>query len=295
LLDNYLRPLEQLFQLNAELIPNIDELSSYVHVVGGQAVAYWIYYYSSEIDFTDEEKVNAQSVDIDYVALKTDIKLLAKCWNVDVSYADNHPPPSLAILFLKNNEKIKKTSDGHLFLNIDKLLLDGEITSNLVDIIDRPAGFDENSFKSNSTLDIFTTPLVFPESFALEPHDKLRVLTPLACLRSRIANLFRTPKRNDIEVARIKVLIEPTYFHIQDLIADNGFRQTKSYIDNLFQLILNRDSINLYLDYDVDLRGLYASIAQIPSVPDIFIEREFYRNSQKMDSKYARLKKVRKK
>ena len=84
MLDKYLRPLEQLFQLNAELIPRLDELSSYVHVVGGQAVAYWINYYSSAIKFTDEEKLYVQSADIDYVALKTDIKLLAKCWNVDV-------------------------------------------------------------------------------------------------------------------------------------------------------------------------------------------------------------------
>jgi hypothetical protein len=292
LLDNYLKPLEQLFQLNAELVPNLDKLSSYVHVVGGQAVAYWINYYSSAIKFTDEEQLQVQSVDIDYVALKTDIKLLASCWHVDVSYADNHPPPSLAILLLKNKDKIKETSDGHLFLNVDKLILDDEVKSNLVDIIDRPAGFDEKAFKLNSKLEIYTTPFIFPESFNIPANESLRILTPLACIRSRIANLFYTQKPKDIEVARIKVLMEPTFFHIQDLIADNGFKNTKNYIDDLKDLTLSRDSINLYLDYGIDLRNLYSSIAHCPSVPDVFIENEFARILEVIDIKYARLKKV---
>lgn len=294
MLDKYLRPLEQLFQLNAELIPNLNELSSYVHVVGGQAVAYWVNYYSSDIKFTDEEQLQVQSADIDYVALKTDIKLLAKCWNVDVSYADNHPPPSLAILLLQNQEKIKETADGHLFVDIDKLFLEEEVKSNLVDIIDRPAGFDEKAFKLDTKLKIYTTPFIFPESFKIQPHEKLRILTPLACIRSRIANLFYTQKPKDIEVARIKVLMEPTFFHIQDLVADNGFKHTKRYIDDLRYLTLSRDSIKLYLDYGIDLRDLYSSIAHCPDVPDIFIENEFSRVIEKMDAKYERSGQVRK-
>ncbi|MBL4899016.1 MAG: hypothetical protein JKX76_05125 [Colwellia sp.] len=292
MLDKYLKPLEQLFQLNAELIPNLEELSSYVHVVGGQAVAYWINYYSSDIKFTDEEQLYVQSADIDYVALNTDIKLLAKCWNVDVSYADNHPPPSLAILLLKNHDKIKETADGHLFLDVDKLLLEEEVKSNLVDIIDRPAGFDEKAFKLATKLEIYTTPFIFPESFKIQPQDKLRILTPLGCIRSRIANLFYTQKPKDIEVARIKVLMEPTFFHIQDLIADNGFKHTKRYIDDLRFLVLSKDSIKLYLRYGVDLRILYSSIAHSPGVPDVFIENEFRLVTEKMDIKYERLRLV---
>ncbi|MEZ8535963.1 hypothetical protein AB9R81_22890 [Vibrio cyclitrophicus] len=145
----YLKPLDQLFSLNSEIYPILDKFHSPINVVGGQAVAYWINYYSDMLEPTQSAELAAHSVDIDYVSMRTDAQTMADCWNVDVRFADNHPPPSVALMQLEDqNKKVKEDAEGFLFLDVDEFDNVGEIKSNIVDIIDWPAGFDKDSFTS---------------------------------------------------------------------------------------------------------------------------------------------------
>ena len=109
MLDAYLTPLEQLHALNLELYPVLDQCNGNLLVVGGQSVAYWIEYYSEQIQTTAENTRAAQSVDIDYVAFKTDVQNMANCWKVEVDFAENEASCSIAVMGLEDtNNNIKK-------------------------------------------------------------------------------------------------------------------------------------------------------------------------------------------
>ncbi|MDD9177062.1 hypothetical protein ERW49_18935 [Aliivibrio finisterrensis] len=291
----YLKPLDQLISLNAEIYPILDKFISPIHVVGGQAVAYWLNYYSDVLAQDTSTSLAAHSVDIDYVSIRSDIQTMADCWNAGVSFADNHPPPSLALIQLEDqNKKIKKTSDGFLFLDVDELDYQGKEKSNIVDIIDWPSGFDKECFTSEKKLKLYTTAFEFPEAFGLEPNQKLRILSPLGCLKSRISNIFHTSKPNEIEIARIKLLQEPLAYYFQDLIADYGFKEFKVHLNSLRDLIMSDDGIKLYTHHGIDLRALFKFITSIiPDAPDAFFKYEMPDILKKMDDKYTRRKKAR--
>ncbi|OEE04469.1 hypothetical protein [Vibrio cyclitrophicus] len=291
----YLKPLDQLFSLNSEIYPILDKFHSPINVVGGQAVAYWINYYSDMLEPTQSAELAAHSVDIDYVSMRTDAQTMADCWNVDVRFADNHPPPSVALMQLEDqNKKVKEDAEGFLFLDVDEFDNVGEIKSNIVDIIDWPAGFDKDSFTSEKKLNRYTSLFQFPEEFDIPPNEKLRILSPLGCLKSRIANLFHTSKPKAIEVQRIILLREPLAFYLQDLAADHGFKEFKLHLDSVRDLILSDDGIKLYTQYDVDLRELYSFLSTMtPGLPTAFIEYEAPAVMKKMNDKYKRRKKAR--
>lgn len=292
---NYLKPLDQLFSLNAEIHPELDKYSGPIIVVGGQAVAYWLNYYSDIIKPTLDSERASQSVDIDYAAYSADVQDMADCWNVIVSYAKDHPPPSIALMKLEDSNKvIKQNLDGFLFIDIDELDYKDIIKSNLVDIIDRPAGFPSNLLSSKKDLRLFTAEFQFPLNFGLSPHSKLRILSPLGCIKSRIANLFQTQKNKDIEVARIKLLREPLAYYLQDFAAENGFKEFKVHLDSFKDLILSDNGCKLYTIHDVNLIEVYKFLAtKTPNMPNLFIEKELPSVLLKMNEKYKKRKTAR--
>ncbi len=288
-------PLEQLHALNKEAYEKLDEIEKPLIVVGGQAIAYWINYY--DLKNAQNEKA-AYSVDIDYVAKLNDIKLLNQVWKSFLQVAVNNPPPSLASILLQDGQSNKiKEVDGALFVDIDKYK-QKQIKPNLVDVIDRPQGFDYNDINTENGLMLHTVPFVFPESFHLIPHDKLRILTPIACLKSRLANHKEPPvKPPSIERTRIRCLISPIIYYIQDQLDEVGFRNTKKQINLLIDLIASTESIHLSVNHNIHLLEILDFFVEqkIEGLPDIFVQRELTQKIKEIQTKISKKEKSLKK
>lgn len=150
-------PEEQLFKLNRSLMRNASLLPSPVITVGGQCIMYWYGVYMDAY-IHKPELVYMTSNDVDYVSRREGVEAIANIFNVNFRLQDVFTPPSIAVLDLidKNTGRIKEDEQG-LFINPDA----GE--ANIVDIIDRPAGFDVDDFCGDKLL-LNTEPfLVMPE------------------------------------------------------------------------------------------------------------------------------------
>lgn len=289
----YLDPIDQLFYLNKEFYSKLNDFSAPIYVVGGQAIAYWVKYYETNLQPTAYDLRVAHSVDIDYMSKIADISIVADCWNVPISFATNHQPPSIALIKLETPSKeIKKTNDGLLFLDVDEFNVDGKISGNIVDFIDRPAGFEVKYFESKKISSVYSTNFNFPIDYNLTPNDNLKVLTPIGCLQSRLANIFRTQKSNKIEVERIKLLRQIILYYFQDCGAELSFRHLKIHIDVLFNVIISDDGIKLYTQHDVDLRPVFYNLSNMNFLPDTFILNEYIHMKNKLDDKFERRKKA---
>ena len=287
----YLDPIDQLFYLNKEFYLKLNDFSAPIYVVGGQAIAYWVKYYEKDLQPTPSEWRVAHSVDIDYMSKIADISIVAGCWNVPISFATNHQPPSIALIKLETPSKeIKKTTDGLLFLDVDEFNVDGNISGNIVDFIDRPAGFDLKYFESEKISGVYSTNFSFPLDYDLAPNDNLKILTPIGCLQSRLANIFRTQKSKKIEIERIKLLRQIILYYFQDCGAELSFRKLKTHIDILFNIIISNDGIQLYIQHDVDLRPVFYNLLHLKFLPDTFISKEFIYMRNKLDDKFTRRK-----
>lgn len=298
---DFLTPLEQLYYLNSELINHLDEFKSQIIVVGGQAVAYWLNEYRDKIPLGKIEEQKIQSNDIDYVALFEDVNTFADIWDVDLPNLAKieTPPPSMGVIFLKKKEEIKHLEDGRLFLDADKFFDKQLVTSNLVDIIDLPAGYEQKDFDSDSKrFDVYTTYFRFPAKLGCKPDEKLRVLTPVGCFKSRISNIFKTDKPKEIEIARLKALGYPVYYYFQDLYleCDESFRAIKKHIDAFVEMLLSNELRQLYADYDCDFRSVLDGIVLLPFIPSDYREGiEFTTKRAKIDTLYEKKKRSRQK
>ena len=146
-------PYEQMYLLNQQLISNADQFKHAVITVGGQAVQYWISYYHAQYgDRLPDERLTT-SVDCDYSARKDDIAAIAKTLNVKTWENKDGQPPSLAQFMLidQDTHDIKR-DDGRLFA-----VPDAPDEPNVVDIIDRPGGFDRSDFLGEK-LYLYTAP-----------------------------------------------------------------------------------------------------------------------------------------
>lgn len=288
MLDAYLTPLEQLHALNLELYPVLDQCNGNLLVVGGQSVAYWIEYYSEQIQTTAENTRAAQSVDIDYAAFKTDVQNMANCWKVEVDFAENEASCSIAVMGLEDtNNNIKKNAKGAMFIDVDSLKAEGEVKCNIVDIIDLPAGFVSSLLSSEKDLKLYTTPFEFHDKHALKPHEKLKILSPLGCIKSRIANLLHTQKDKKIEITRINALRGPLALYLQDVAVDGDFKNLNLHLKALEDLILSKDGIQLYLYHDINLIKVYEFVTKVtPGLPNGFIDKYLPRVLAKMNDKY---------
>lgn len=284
----YLQPLEQLFQLNAELSPYLDKLKSDITVVGGQAVAYWFEKYREFIPNQDTKYI--QSNDVDYMAKVVDLKLLEEAWQVDpFALAKDHPPPSLAIMRTQYHNAIKADKSGRLFISIDHFQKTAEEKANIIDVIDFPAGFRFTDFTQPKKHSLYTAQFEFELSRHVQTHQRLRILTPIACLKSRLANLINTPKDNTTEIARIKLLQAPLFYHLQDKLHDDGFNVAKESIAELRHIILSPQAKRAYKEFGVDLRGLFSQVANCPGLPENFLDKGHPKMMAEINAKYLKI------
>ncbi|WP_312042955.1 hypothetical protein [Erwinia sp.] len=237
---NIIPPYEQVYLLNQQLICNADQFQYAVITVGGQAVQYWIsYYHALYGDRLPDERLTT-SVDCDYSARKDDIAAIAKTLNVKTWENKDGQPPSLAKFMLidQDTHNIKR-DDDRLFA-----VPDAPDEPNVVDIIDQPGGFDRSDFQGKK-LYLHTTPF-YVEATGLgipEMSEKVRVLNPIACMRSRFSNLIHLRRDPEIEIARINALKIPCYYFLIDAFDVEPFNIARKIYIELWQLAYNENCL----------------------------------------------------
>lgn len=127
------------------------------------------------------------SVDCDYSARKDDIAAIAKTLSVKMWENKDGQPPSLALFMLIDQDTNDIKRDGKRLFTVP----DAPDEQNVVDIIDRPGGFDRSDFLGNK-LYLHTAPFYVEATDPCLPEmsEKIRVLNPIACMRSRFSNLI---------------------------------------------------------------------------------------------------------
>ncbi len=273
-------PTDQLFELNREIYPILETLAHPLIVVGGQAVSYWLAYYDIEDKLTDEQRLQATSVDIDYCGTKHDFEKCSETWNVDFeipSIGDATPEIGHSILRDRITQNIKE-HDGALFVDIIEWEEHHKQAPNVVDILRTPAGFSNIDFENKRLLQ-HSSLFEFPTEFGLDLHEKLRILNPIGCLKSRLLNywLLSKVKNPAKEVARIKLIIMPIIYFLTEQLHENGYRETRKYIDLYMILIKSQASMKLFISEGVDLSiGLsYFVEENKEALPSDFVDIEF--------------------
>lgn len=279
LLDNHLSPLDQLFYLNKEIYGQLNKLEKPIIVVGGQAVSYWIEYFSSLYTVTDVDRAQATSVDVDYCGARDDFLVLTDKWKVNFNIAPmEHSTPEIgnSILRDRNTEKIKET-EGLMFVDIGAWVENQGEEPNQVDLLELPMGFKGIDFQYKR-LQQHTVKFEFPDEFQLEPNENLLILNPIGCMKSRMLNykFLKRVKDPVREIERIKLLIPPVALFLQASLIDNGYKETRKYIDLL--MILAKSALGMEIRYyqGIDLSGIldFLADAQRSLLPIQFINDE---------------------
>lgn len=238
---NNLHPLEQLEILNRE-ISNVN-LSHPIIVVGGQAVAYWIWKYQNMFKHEVLSDKRLFSYDIDYTCFVDDIRLLSEAWNIPYYLNKNGQPPSIGILLTKDkNGKIKQYDNKYFYNENIK-------DANIIDIIDSPAGFDKKYLYNN--INMLCEPY-------FRNNQNIVILNPIACLRARLFNIYGNVKRSSInlEIERIRSLNVTILCFLVNKISTNNSKLVFKYFNLFKETILNSQVSKIDAKYDLYLRSV---------------------------------------
>lgn len=238
---NNLHPLEQLEILNRE-ISNVN-LSHPIIVVGGQAVAYWIWKYQNMFKHEVLSDKRLFSYDIDYTCFVDDIRLLSEAWNIPYYLNKNGQPPSIGILLTKDkNGKIKQYDNKYFYNENIK-------DANIIDIIDSPAGFDKKYLYNN--INMLCEPY-------FRNNQNIVILNPIACLRARLFNIYGNVKRSSInlEIERIRSLNVTILCFLVNKISTNDSKLVFKYFNLFKETILNSQVAKIDAKYDLYLRSV---------------------------------------
>lgn len=239
---NNLHPLEQLEILNRE-ISHLN-LTHPIIVVGGQAVAYWIWKYQNMFknDILSDKRLF--SYDIDYTCFVDDIHLLSESWNIPYYLNKNGQPPSIGILLTKDKKgSIKQYHDKYFYNENIK-------DSNIIDIIDSPAGFDKKYLYNN--INMLCEPY-------FQDNKNIVILNPIACLRARLFNIYGNVKRSSInlEIERIRSLNVTILCFLVNKISTGDFKLVFKYFNLFKETILNSQVAKTDAKYDLYLRSVF--------------------------------------
>lgn len=239
-------PYEQMYLLTQKLIQDADQFTSPLIAVGGQAVQYWVSYYYYRYPVLPDARL-ITSVDCDYSARKEDIIAIARTLNVKTFLNKEGQPPQLAQFQLldKDTHQIMQ-SDNRVFAEPDH-----PDTANVVDIIDCPGGFDTKELFEKKLL-LLTTPFFVQatEQGMPEMHKNVRVLNPIACMRSRFSNLIALRRSPVIEVARINALKIPCYFFLLEQFDEQPYRTAREIFMVLYELAWDENSLRHQVFWD---------------------------------------------
>lgn len=214
------------------------------------------------------------SFDVDYVTRKEGVDVIAKIFNVESRVQEIFNPPSIAVLNLidKNTGKVKEDAQGQ-FLN-ERLN-----EANIVDIIDRPTGFEAGDFVGDK-LTLNTEPfLVMPDRHgAAMGHERVRVLNPIACIRSRLSNATVPMGKDKLtEAERIRVLALPTFNFMLEKLQTLPFRQSRQYIDYFVSFIWARAFRRFQAEHKIPLyRIVEQLVAELRHNPSDYVSPRLY-------------------
>ena len=227
--------------LNRE-ISNVN-LSHPIIVVGGQAVAYWIWKYQNMFKHEVLSDKRLFSYDIDYTCFVDDIRLLSEAWNIPYYLNKNGQPPSIGILLTKDkNGKIKQYDNKYFYNENIK-------DANIIDIIDSPAGFDKKYLYNN--INMLCEPY-------FRNNQNIVILNPIACLRARLFNIYGNVKRSSInlEIERIRSLNVTILCFLVNKISTNNSKLVFKYFNLFKETILNSQVAKIDAKYDLYLRSV---------------------------------------
>lgn len=240
-MNHNLHPLEQLEILNRQIRGL--KLSNPIIVVGGQAVAYWIWKYQQMFKHNVLSDKRLFSYDIDYTCSVEDIPLLSNSWNIPYYLNTNGQPPSVGILLTKDkNGKIKQYQDRYFYNESIK-------DANIIDIIYTPAGFDKKYLYNN--INILCEPY-------FDNCNSIFILNPIACLRARLFNIYGNVKRSSInlEIERIRSLNVTILCFLVNKISTNDSKLVFKYFNLFKETILNSQVAKIDAKYDLYLRSV---------------------------------------
>jgi len=290
MMEKIIPPELQIMKLNEYLIRHAHRLPSPVITVGGQAVMYWYAYYLYAYQHKPIVE-NITSVDVDYVTQKETVKAIASIFNVEPNIQEHFTPPSIAILDLidKNTGKVKKDSEG-LFLD------PRSNTANLIDIIDRPTGFGPGDF-SGKTLALNTEQFYVETDTEELSSEKVLILSPIACIRSRLANATAPMgKDKQTEAERIKALAVPVFNYLLEKFRENDFKESRIYLDYFCEIIWKNQYRRYQVTYGLPLysilEGLYQQLRDYPEgyiYPEAFLKQELPRKIAFYKKRYERI------
>ena len=283
-------PYEQTYLLNKQLIARAHLFRDPVITIGGQAVQYWVSYYHQLYRNALPDARLITSVDVDYAARRHDITAIARALGVDANLNNPGQPPSLArFVLIDAATRSIKTVKGRFFADPAQ-----PAHANTVDIIDFPSGFTWHDFAGENLL-LNTEPFYVSQEHPDEPeyHERVRVINPLACLRSRFSNLQTLRRDPLIEVARIKALMLPcVYFLLEKFDAVSApdemtaaqpvsFREMKRYADALYTFAMQEDVVRVQVSHEIalyriieQLMAIFAAEPESYNVPVAFWQKE---------------------
>lgn len=279
-------PYEQAYLLNKQLIAKAETLADPVITIGGQAIQYWVSYYRELYRDALPDARLVTSVDLDYSARRHDVAAIAAALGVDPNMNEQGQPPSLARFALVDGdtEQIKEV-DGRFFADPD-----APDRPNTVDVIDFPSGFNYEDF-SGDNLILNTERFMVEQDTAecAESHELVRVINPIACIRSRLSNLRDLRRSPEIEVARIKAMMLPAvYFMLEKFDAINdpedktkshpvSFRAMKVYLDELFRIAMQESVIRSQVEHNINLHLILEQlVAVFEAEPDSYFVPEAF-------------------
>ncbi|MRT56824.1 hypothetical protein GJV11_11935 [Enterobacteriaceae bacterium RIT693] len=289
-------PAIQLMKLNESLIRNAHRLPSPVITVGGQAVVYWYGYYLEAYQVRPGLE-SITSVDVDYVTHRETVEVIAELFNVKPHVQEVFNPPSIAVLDLIDLDtgKVKEDEEG-LFLD------PRSDETNIIDIIDRPTGFEVQDLRGEGL--VLNTERFYIATDAEEiSSEKVLVLNPVACIRSRLANAT-VPMGKDklIEAERIKALAVPVFNFLLEKFRELEFRESRNYFDYYCRVIWQRQYRRYQVEYNIPLYAILEQfLIQLKSFPHsynyprAFVEIELPRCIEHMASEYKRICNIAKK
>ena len=290
--NNHLAPLDQVFHLCKEIYAHLDQLNRPVIIIGGQSISYWLEYFDYVNTLSDADRALATSVDVDFCGSKDDFLILTERWNVDFqipSIDQSTPEVGISVLLHKQTGKITET-DGLMYVDIGAWINNQQEEPNQVDFLELPMGFKRHDFMNGRLLQ-HTELFQFPSEFELAPVDNLRVLNPLACIKSRMLNYqyLKTAKNPERELDRIILLFAPTALFLQSSLLEFGYRHTRKYIDLLMVLAKSRIGMDLRFQ-GIDLSEILVFFVEVQSdnLPRKFVDNEFVEWFAGLERKFDR-------
>lgn len=208
------------FKLVLNALKKNQTSSSSVILVGGQAIIAWIKHYNITIPNSESP---ALTQDVDFFGSHKEAKLLANEIGAKISIAgiDDHTPNTAVLSFRSSIT--------------NKILI--------IDFLAYLIGLNEHEIRDLAV------------EIKFESLNGIKVLHPILCLKSRIANIHKLEsKRNGNGITQARMAIEIVRKFLEEISqGENGLRQALNAVKMLKKIALSDAGIFVYHEYNLDI------------------------------------------